>query len=495
MAGAEHQERLTAAEERIDESAIVGLLLERPEWIPAIREIVRPVQFADPHFADAYRVMLRSEDPSPGAIVNDLEASHPRGDGLRWGSSLCGAADGALVGSLEGLKGCARRIVSQWIARRERIAIEDAYRAVSNGTPSAEAIRILEATVEDLRRCAPRSKQTSLLGRSLTYREMLDAESPPVREILCGGIARAGTLGVLHGADGSRKSWEGFQLCIDAAVGRPHHGIQTPPEGIRAGFLSLEDDEEVVRQRLLVIAFGYDLTEEQEARASDNLHVAVWMDSFDLADPRDQRQLEEWIGEKRLELVVLDHLTAAHALPNEFDLRPVFLPLRRIARDAGVFLLAIHHDRKPAQGVKGRDTGASRGDSRFRAACRFSMHMREVGEGLVQAVLEKTTAGPRPKPFYLLHEKDRPLTLTNPPKSSREAATGRRDDALAQVREAGRDGITAIDLAGRLGVTTRTATRYLKGLSDEVEGRGATNRKRYRLRTDENASEVCRELE
>ena len=325
---------------------------------------------------------------------------------------------------------------------------------------------------------------------SRSYGDLVRDETPRPPSLLGDGLLYARQIGQIHGPDGCRKSWETLHLLVDAATGRPHWGLPTRAGGIRCGLVSLEDDLWILQDRLAAIV---GTTEADEALLNRNLHVVCppfYDGPWDLVDPAGRSAIRTWIKQLALELVIVDHLSKAHTLPDEKDLRPVSNAALEIARVCSCGVLFDHHDRKGLPGSGGRtDAGASRGDSRFAADCRLRIAMKEIGD-LIRLTVEKSTGRAKPEPIWLRQDESGVLTLTSAPVRKAKEAASRRERMLEIITAASAQGATPQALADELGVTVRTITTY----GQELEAKGSIMRTgkaqgtRYMVRKVEGSS-------
>lgn len=329
---------------------------------------------------------------------------------------------------------------------------------------------------------------------------MMRANPSPVPESLLGdGLLRPGQLCLVHGADGSRKSWAALHLAVALASGQGWFGIPSRPGGVRVGLVSLEDDEPVLLSRLdrIVACEGAD-----EILLDMKMVIVTaphFIDPLNIADPTGIDAVAAFVSEFDLEVLIIDHLTRLHILPDERDLRPVSEPLVHLARSAGIAIALLHHDRK-AQGGTGKgggsEQGAARGDSRLTADARLIIGMKEVGKRIRFAV-EKCTTSSKPDPIWLKHDDSGALVVTDPPVNAQEKASANRNALLALMQEAGQVGAGPRTMAEKLGIHERALRRYAGQLVREgrIRKEGKTDTTRYfyleELRTVENVSEVC----
>lgn len=327
----------------------------------------------------------------------------------------------------------------------------------------------------------PEPPADDFIKASRTYRELMSDQTPEPPSLLGNGMLRPRQIGQIHGPDGSRKSWESAHLLIDMAVGRPHWGLETKPGGARCGFVSLEDEIWVIRERLAAIALTTDADESLLEAHLRVVYPPVFDRALDITNPRDREQVKQWVRNECLQLVVIDHLSRAHSLPDERDLRPVSSAAIEIARECECAVILVHHDRKSMPGRnRGDDSGASRGDSRFSADCRLKIAMMEKGDR-IRLLVEKSTRRRKPDPIWLKqHPEGGMLELAEAPAERAEliaeaAARRRQMDQLIQA--AGPEGISPGALAQALSVTEKTIKSYArKNRMIQVTGKAQATR-------------------
>lgn len=331
---------------------------------------------------------------------------------------------------------------------------------------------------------ADASKSTAIkfLAADRGYRDLMDdvSERPP--SILGDGLLYPRQIGQLHGTDGSRKSWALLFLVVAAATGMEWFGLKTRHGGMRVGLISLEDDVWLLQERLrqIVLAMGAD-----EALLQRNLRV-IYPPYFDhrlnLLNGEDRAAVVTWIKHHGFDLVVIDHLSRTHELDPK-DLHLASAQALSIARECTCGVVFAHHDRKRAQGTRGRDSDAFLGSALFRADCRLSMHIYEVEEDLLCITFEKSTGRRKPAPIWFrqVEEKGGVLEVTTAPKKAGDRKKANKARLLDLIREAGPDGIAPRLLVGLFEVAMDTLGGYAKELEQEgkIERRGRTDSTRW----------------
>lgn len=387
-------------------------------------------------------------------------------------------------------EGTVRALVAQLLReRRRRVARAQLLRSAQHLEQPLppEKLRHILATVESDAHKALAEENPGLPERFVdsarTLEEMRTNPVPVPESLLGEGLLRPGQLCLIHGPDGSRKSWAALHLAVALAARQSWFGIPTRPGGARVGLVSLEDDEPVLLSRLerVITAMHAD-----PILVETNLVIVTaphFIDPLDITDPSGQAALARLVSEYALQVLILDHLSRLHALPDERDLRPVSTPLIRLALTSAIAIPLLHHDRKAQGGSSrsgGADQGAARGDSRLTADARLIIGMKEAGKRIRLAV-EKCTTGKKPAPIWLEHAESGALIKTDAPANSQEAAAANRSALLATIQEAGAAGVQRKDLTDKLRLSIKSVQRYANQLVEEglVRKQGHTHMTRY----------------
>lgn len=447
--------------------------------VPGFREVYRELRVSDPRCATA-TIAQRLGPERLAAMLAPLANRLPKVD-IAFLLDLESTGEFAHEAYLE-----ERAKVA--VARHRQRAVASLLRAGARQVESADAAEI-DAKLDELRRSldspalAPaEADRLRLSARS--FRSMREDPVPQPLPLLGDGLLRPGQFGLLHGPDGTRKSWSGLHLCVAAVCGIPWFDVPTRPDGVRAGLLSLEDDEPIIRDRLerVVFTMGAD-----RSRVDDRLSIVCpprFPDPYlDLTSAPAQAMLRAWLADQRAELLVVDHLSRCHAMPDERDFRPVTRPLITLCRELSLGSIVQHHDRKSdAHTAPGTDRGAARGDSRLSADARLRIGMAE-SRGRILLRFEKSTGAERPADRWLDHDPDTgALILAEEPARPGEEADKRREILLAAIRDTNREGL---DLAGACAAIPdrkeRTVRAYLSDLAARglVSTRGSTTDRRW----------------
>lgn len=321
-------------ERRAAERALLGGLLQAPERLVEVRDIVGPADFVDPHLAAVFKLLLSRSDAGEPVDMVSL-AAELAGQKVR--------RPGVLLAELAGAVATATHVRhhAKLVAQYGRLAnLEKSLKAferdASSATPDAVAELVERAGREfsALAATVPGVKGAGGSGRSLTCRPF--AEIAPERlEWLWPDRIPMGTVTLLFGDPGLGKS----MLTVDLAAavsrgGRLPDGAQAPGGAVL--FLSAEDDAgTTIRPRL--DAAGADVERVHEIRVPGR-----W---FSLADDLKGLEAEvERIGDVRL--VVIDPVSAFLGSTDSHrnaDVRQLLGPLVEMAGRSGVALILVTH--------------------------------------------------------------------------------------------------------------------------------------------------------
>lgn len=402
-------------------------------------------------------------------------------------------------------EGTVRALVAEVRREYRRLSVRARMlQAVRQLDEAPEALRsVLDEVAESTHQAIVEDNpglQERFLAGARTLEQMRANPAPVPESILGDGLLRPGQLCLIHGPDGSRKSWAALHLAVALASGSDWFGIPSRPGGVRVGLVSLEDDEPVLLSRLERVI---QCTGADEILVDTRLAIVTaphFIDPLNIADPAGEAALRAFVSEFDLQVLIIDHLTRLHILPDERDLRPVSEPLVHLARSAGIAIPLLHHDRKAQGGSSkggGADQGAARGDSRLTADARLIIGMREVGKKIRLAV-EKSTTSKKPAPIFLEHDEVHgALIVTEAPANAQETAAANRNSLLTAIQETGAVGAQPKKLGERLGLSERSVRRYAAKLQRDglIRREGKTDQTRYfsadQLRTDKDGDGKC----
>jgi len=229
-----------------------------------------------------------------------------------------------------------------------------------------------------------------------TAREFLAVRDEPLTYAI-GELVPAGCLSLWHGEPRVRKTWAGLELTIAKATGTPAFGLPrfAVDAAGPAAYFSQEDAAPRVRDRLRRLLAGRRIEDAPEL-----LHVSVHA-GIDLEREDWQETLARDVRRLGLRLLVLDPIRrfAASADKGPSEVSAVTAVLRRLASQAGVAVVILHHDVKPTR--DGRDDRrrshrASGGD--WFAAADAPIALEAAGAATV-AYPEDFKHGLDPRPF------------------------------------------------------------------------------------------------
>ncbi|MEX3983744.1 helicase RepA family protein [Paraburkholderia sp. EG287A] len=187
---------------------------------------------------------------------------------------------------------------------------------------------------------------TPTLPTSSNLAELL-AKPPAPLEFVLPGLKR-GSVGALVSPGGTGKSYWALQLAVALACGRAADLTGLAPPAGRVLFLSAEDDDIVLAQRLHAIAQHLpkdSATRSALARLDYRNCVGRYVDVMDSG----------WLkpvieAAKDAQLIVLDTLTRFHGLDENsaLDMKRLIAVLERLAVESGATVLYLHHTSKTA---------------------------------------------------------------------------------------------------------------------------------------------------
>jgi AAA domain len=205
-----------------------------------------------------------------------------------------------------------------------------------------------------------------------------------------------------HGQPRDGKTLGELEIALAASTGTLAFGMERfyVPEAVPVCYLTEEDSERQIQQRLKAMLKGRNLTEPPK-----NFHLAVRR-GIDLDDPEWQEWLIRETKHKGFRFVSIDPLRAftAHADTTPSELKPVVRYFRNFMRQTGCDLRISHHDTKPQQGKRDeRDLAqrASGGGIFSIADCPFSFRRLNSNTTLVTPNRFKFIEDPKPFKFTL----------------------------------------------------------------------------------------------
>lgn len=165
------------------------------------------------------------------------------------------------------------------------------------------------------------------------------APQPPIEWVVA-GLFSAGSVSLVVGEGGSKKTWLCLDMAVGVALGEYWLGRET-----MAGPVLIIDEES--GNRRLSDRLGKVLRGHQAGGETPLYYVSLAQ--FDFSQSEDIQELESLINETGARLVVIDAM--ADIMPGRDenavkDMQPVFLGLRHVAEATQAALVMIHHSNK-----------------------------------------------------------------------------------------------------------------------------------------------------
>ena len=278
-------------------------------------------------------------------------------------------------------------------------------------------------------------------------------EPQPPTEWVVKGLLPRGSVGVIYGEPGSKKTYSTLSLETCVAAGKPWCGYET----VQGPVLFI--DEESGEARLLK-RLGMTL---RASLADESLPMQYTsLAGFHLDDPRDVAWLKEIIKREEIVLVVIDSFSAIVSGDenSKKDMQPVMTALRQIAEETGAAMVVIHHPNKAQEKY--------RGSSVIKAAADLFIHMRsENGSDYVSFTTEKNRDGAaRSWAARAVWVGDKQFYLEECAPKKEEAGSGSRGYVLHYLEENGASPMQDI-LENAEGCTSKAALVALYKLRDE----------------------------
>ena len=169
------------------------------------------------------------------------------------------------------------------------------------------------------------------------------------RECLLGDLIALGEIAMLHGQPRDGKTWVSLEIAIAAALAVPAFDLPrlTPSRPCVVLIVSNEDAEHRYADRARMLLAGRGVFS-----APDTIHFIVGL-GCNLDDPSWQARLITEAKRLGAELIILDPLRSLTSAVDQgpSELQPLASYLRRLVRETGAALLAVHHDTKPPAGI------------------------------------------------------------------------------------------------------------------------------------------------
>lgn len=174
-----------------------------------------------------------------------------------------------------------------------------------------------------------------------TLRTAADALRPqPPIEWIVDGLFSAGSLSLVVGEGGAKKTW----LCLDmaTAVARGEPWLDRPTTPGPVLIVDEESGNRRLSERLGKVLRGHGADEFTPINF-------LSLSQFDFGNPADVGELDRFIQETKAHLVIIDAL--ADVMPGRDenavkDVQPIFLALRRVAELTQAAIVLIHHSNK-----------------------------------------------------------------------------------------------------------------------------------------------------
>jgi hypothetical protein len=336
----------------------------------------------------------------------------------------------------------------------------------------AEALALLERAklAESLGAAVSRLGSASFDAISFSRLEIAAPKS-----LLGNGVLTSGGFFVIYGQPGLGKTWHALTLARSVVRGEPWLGM--PTTAARVGFVELEIDDYYLHERAKALGIG-SLPQDVGLRFVPRLQLRG---GLDLIKPESLAELERFIREYELEMIIIDALARAHSAADESaaELGPLLAGIDGIRRDTGSSIGLVHHERKSSGDAKGgdNDLDALRGTSRLQSDPTLLIRVKSRSGSMRSVNFAKVSTGKTPKPvFYVLDDGGIPV-VTDAPEVLKDE---NRAKVLGFVTAAG-VAVSSSEVAGGVGVTDRTALRHLNALveSGELVFSGNARNRRY----------------
>lgn len=290
-----------------------------------------------------------------------------------------------------------------------------------------------------------------------------------------------------HGDPRTAKTWWCLEVAIAATSGTPAFGLDrfTPPARVVTWYVSDEDSEQTIRDRLQALCAARGLA------LPDLLHLTVCR-GVNLDDPEWQRLLIAEGQRIRPALTILEPLRSLSSAVDQGprELKPLRDFLSTYKRDVGSGLVLGHHDLKPP--ANGRDERArphrASGGGLFSVA-ECPVHLETITDTKKLVVPSAWKHSLTPPAFTFTIDSDQPVAPTRVqligddlPADAAPASVGVDARVLDALREHGPASGSA--LAKRLGLRKNDVYDALHRLAHtaQVDSHGAGKASRYFVR-------------
>lgn len=462
------------------ERSVLAAMMLGPEAMKRARALLEPRHFYRQSHAYIFAAITGLDDRSVPADLITLAAELKRLDRLELVGGVAALAQILEYATTTFNTEYHARLIREAFAKRE--IIEAGERLANTARNGSDPMELARTMAQDASRIAEAHASLSGPGRfaaaALNLPDLLSAEFPTRRPLLAGGLLSAGDVAILYGQAGLGKTWLALLLALCDSRGAPWLGLETGEPGARVGMIELEVHSRPLQERCreMIGAMGESIHDpDVELVARPGLSGAV-----DFCDPAQARDLERWIVEKRLSLVVLDPLSRIHSAKESSEMDVPLRAFESIAQSTGCALLILHHERKEQANAPKNDLDALRGDSRLQSNPTLLMRLVKLRDGLLSLRFVKVNLGAEPRPIHFTRGTDGLPILTRPPEESREA---NRAKILEAIRGAAPATVSAVELCQLTDLSKPTVKRYLSEIhrAGEIEVHGAGKSVRYRL--------------
>lgn len=452
------------------EKSILGAMLNDPAAIDRAVACLTPAAFYHRAHAEVFKAIAdmraRHEPVTIVTLVREIEA---RDELQQVGGASALASLHEYATATENVEAHAR-IVRQCYAERERVRI--GLRIANGADPSPEGTIAEMVRLEAIQRSVDgiESAAKKWASQSMTGRELVDSDIPPIRSWLGDGLIPEGELAFLNGQSGVGKTFLVVQLMSALSIGHTFNGIET--RKCRVGLIEIEMPWASIQKRVASLHSG-----DLDAMAffcspPGALHVC---------EPSARENIAEFCRRHSLDLLIIDPFNRLHDGDENSgsDMGHTVEGLHEIRRLTGASILVLHHVRKspsglPSGGQQSRSGSldAGRGHSRLHNDPATVMHLDEA-KGFVRFSFVKVRHAREPLPIYLKRNNLGFFDVAEDPALAKD----RRRDSLQQMLEkSGGEGVSAALASEILGVTERTVQRDLKELGANLISRGKTGR-------------------
>jgi hypothetical protein len=355
-------------------------------------------------------------------------------------------------------------------------ALEFAYRqraAVHLGRISSNATAGTDP-VETITRM--RDAAEAALSNGVGPRRLSDASLPlaqlvaqalaPPEPLLGKGLLVPRGLMLLAGKPGTGKSRLAIELAADLAHGAGAWLGQTVHQACRVGYYAAEIEDHQFAER------AKRLIDDIHTSAIEVIAKNLSPDPPSLLDGVGLTDLERWIRDRALQVVVLDALWRFIGMGSEDNETFAILvkSLDRLAQRTGCAFIVIHHERKGTPGqVENDPLDAVRGGSNLTGGFHTVARLERMQGGQLRVVFAKVNYGPEPKPVWLASPEDggRFVVTEEPGEASKQRGEKTRQrilDALFRITTG-----SAEQVAAEIGEKAPSVTRIREVLGQLAE--------------------------